>query len=904
MTAQQKHTIAGALGDTGRTANFQNAIVLLSRANDSILVAFARADINGKFKLTNIPAGNYLIEISYPKYVAFSDNIYLQTDTLLPFIQMLSEAVVLQNVVVRGSPVRMKGDTLSFAADSFKVREGDNVEALLKRLPGLQVNAKGEITAMGQKVQKVLVDGDEFFGDDPTLATRNIRADMVKEVQVFDKKSDQATFTGVDDGTANKTINLKLKDEAKKGYFGKVSIGGGTPDHWKNDAMLNRFKNKQKIAAYGLMSNVDKAGLDWSDETNYGGGMDRQTEVSEDGGISVYSQGDDFDRGGNASNEALPKAWTGGTHFSNKWNNDKQNLNGSYRFRKLIAAGGTRTTTQFLLPDTQYTNNENSRFLTSKLKHKANASYEIKIDSLNSLIIKANGGYGTTNTVGNFTSEALADNGLAVNKSQRKTTNDATNNQFNSSLLWRKKFAKKGRTLSLNLSQNSQTGNSTGFLYNENTFFTNGQPSSKDSTDQQKTSKTDLEEYSGKVAYTEGFGKKGIIEFNYQFTQLLNESKRLSFDKINGKYDVLNNQFSNHFDFKSNTHATGMGIRWNGKVVTLGASAGISAANWKQNNILKDTLSHFSFTNFITRANLNWKIAQQTNFRFDYSGSTRTPSITQLQPVADNNNPLNIVIGNPNLNLAFNHNFNISFNDYKVISGRGIFGYANFTMVDNDFSNRSFVDEKGRLVSQTVNVQGNYNFFSNLYYNRNIGKKDWSINAELGVNGGKYINIVNDNKNKTINRNYTAQVGMSKNSEKGINAGFILDATYATSKSSIRKDARTQYWMMEPEVYFNLDISKKWRFSTDVEYQWRQKTSVFDQNNNAVLWNAIMSTKLLKKKDVRLEASINDILNQKIGFNRQINSNFTSERNWNVVRRYWLLTLRWNFSKNGKPSEW
>ncbi len=200
---------------------------------------------------------------------------------------MIPKSKLLAEVIVKsGSPIRIKGDTTVYTADSFKVREGANVEELLRRLPGIQVDKDGKITAMGERVTKVLVDGEEFFGSDPGIATKNLRADIVKEVEVFDKKSDQAEFTGIDDGVKDKTINLKLKDDKKKGYFGKIEAGGGLKDKYNNSIMLNAFKGKRKIAAYGIMSNTGKTNLDWEDANNYGGGIEGlETGISDDGGM-------------------------------------------------------------------------------------------------------------------------------------------------------------------------------------------------------------------------------------------------------------------------------------------------------------------------------------------------------------------------------------------------------------------------------------------------------------------------------------------------------------------------------------------------------------------------------------------------------------------------------------------
>src|SRR4030095_10120403 len=270
----QSGKLSGLIGDTSEHKPLSNAVISLLRPKDSVLVAFTRTKEKGEFVLNNIAPGSYILMITYPKFADYLEEIKIaDTDFNIGKINIIRKSELLKEVVIsqKLGAIRMKGDTLAFMADSFKVKEGATVEDLLKKLPGIQVNKNGEITAQGEKVQKVLVDGEEFFSDDPAVVTQNLRADAVKEVQVFDKKSDQAAFTGIDDGEKSKTINLKLKDDKKKGYFGKVKLGGGLPDKFENNGMLNAFKGKRKFTAFGTMANTGSAGLNWEDNDKFGG---------------------------------------------------------------------------------------------------------------------------------------------------------------------------------------------------------------------------------------------------------------------------------------------------------------------------------------------------------------------------------------------------------------------------------------------------------------------------------------------------------------------------------------------------------------------------------------------------------------------------------------------------------
>src|SRR4030095_5195518 len=272
----QTGSIKGQVRDTSEKKPLANSSVSILRKTDSVLVTYTRTKEDGTYSFKNIKPGSYLLLITYPKFADYIEeidvkddqSISLATTNLIRKSELLKEVIYTQKL----GAIRIKGDTMEFKADSFKVMEGANVEALLKKLPGIQVNSKGEITAQGEKVQKVLVDGEEFFSDDPAVVTKNLRADAVDKVQVFDKKSDQATFTGIDDGEKQKTINLTLKEDKKKGAFGKARVSGGSPDKFENEGMINLFKGKRKLAAFGTMANTGKSGLNWQDADKYGAG--------------------------------------------------------------------------------------------------------------------------------------------------------------------------------------------------------------------------------------------------------------------------------------------------------------------------------------------------------------------------------------------------------------------------------------------------------------------------------------------------------------------------------------------------------------------------------------------------------------------------------------------------------
>lgn len=378
--------------------------------------------------------------------------------------KLLEEVLVRQKIAA----VRLKGDTLEYKADSFKVREGASVKEMLRKMPGLQVDKDGKVTAQGEKVEKVLVDGEEFFGDDPTMAMKNIQADAVDKVQVFDKKSDQAAFTGIDDGKKTKTINLTLKEDKKKGYFGKLELASDMRNRWNNSLMANSFKSKRKLSVYGIMSSTGKTGLNWEESSKYG--ENNNLEYDEDGGYFFSNGGDEFDSYGGFRGQGLPTSWSGGAQYSKKYANDRQNINGSYRYNKLNTVGGGSTVSQSILPGNVFYSRENSEAFSTKDRHAVRGTYEWQVDSFTSVKLKANGFTGTQRSFTTYNSESIDNFGNRV-QSIRNTSADGDNSSLNSNLLIRHRFKKPGRTVSLAFDEQSRRTNTTGFLYSVNQFL-------------------------------------------------------------------------------------------------------------------------------------------------------------------------------------------------------------------------------------------------------------------------------------------------------------------------------------------------------------------------------------------------------------------------------------------------
>ena len=903
--------VKGQLLDTADNKSLENSVVaVLNR--DTTLVSFTRAGSKGLFDL-KLPdsSKHYLLMVTHPSFGDYVDSIEINTGQVLNLniISMFSKAKLLEEVIVRGNrSMFMRGDTTVFTADSFKMAEGANVEELLKKLPGFQVDRTGKITAMGEEVKKVLVDGEEFFGTDPGIATKNLRADVVHEVQVFDKKSDQATFTGIDDGTRDKTVNLKLKEDKKKGYFGKIDAGGGIMDdaqtakdkaRYYSAAMLNAFKGKRKIAAYGITSNTGFMNLDWEDNDKFGGGNNVQMM---DGGF--WMTNNDWN-----SSTGLPVNYNGGFHYSNKFNQDKHSINAGYRYVQINAPGNTQKFSKNFTPGSPWSMNSRDNFLNNSQKHSLNLTYEFKLDSNNTIKLTTGGNMNISKNNSVYSAENIDDNtGYFINKNNRSSDSKSDQKAYNANLLWMHKFKKEFRTISINTSFNNSESKSDGLLYSKTDFYENDVIDSTAIVDQRNLINNNYNNFNTRVAYTEPLAKDFYLETSYAF----GFNKRDNIRDIRGKgtgneYDQKIDSLSNNYEFNDISNSPGLSFRYTKKKLNASAGATVGFTNYKQINKTDGNEDDFNFTNYFPRANISYQIKPSERLGFNYNGNTSAPSLEQMQPILNNTDQLNQYIGNPDLRPSFGHNFRLDYSSWKMLNQRSIWLSLNGGFTQNAFTSLSHIRSAART-TQTVNTDGIYNF--NLYgsYRRLVVK---SINLSLGVsprfninnrvdfmsvNGGPII------KNNTKNTNYRFGLSISSDKEKKYDVGIYPYIAYNIADATVSTTASARYWSSGGWFNFLLYLPKEFELQNSIDAEYRQKDPRFPTNNNFTFWDAELRKWFFKRK-LQAKFVAKDILNQRNGYNRNFGTSSFTETYNNVLRRHFLLGLVWNFNSMGNGSD-
>jgi hypothetical protein len=551
--------ITGVINDTINKQVLKNTSITLIGFKDSVLIGFTRSNANGQFTLNKIKPGKYALLITHPTYADYSDELTI-TDTATEYkmgtIPMTLKAHLLETVMVQSKlgAIRFKGDTTEYIADSFKVGKDANVEALLKKMPGFTVNSKGEIIAQGKKVEKVLVDGEEFFGDDPTIATQNLGADAVAKVQVYEGGTDQSKLTGVEDGEKVQTVNIILKEDKKRGYFGKVEAGADFTDYYDAQAMANYFKGNKKISGYTKVNRTGRNNFNWGDAQDFGmGGV--STFIGDDGSVMSYYDGGGF------SNEGIPTNTATGFNYTNKFGPLKSSTNNNINTNHNRTKSNGTSLTQNILTDTVFNTLASRQNSSSQNTVSLNTRNEFNLDSSTTLNLNIRGNIGKVLTSGNNYSESYNEvsggGKVPVNNSVRNTINTQQNQGFIGDFFLRKKLDKKGSQLAFSAGYSNTQNTNDGFLYTQNLFFSGGIPAGMQIIDQKKEGINRSSSFNSGLSFTKAFNKKTSIVFNYNYALSKSDQETKSLEKKAGKYDSLNLLFSNHYLYDNISHKGG-----------------------------------------------------------------------------------------------------------------------------------------------------------------------------------------------------------------------------------------------------------------------------------------------------------------------------------------------------------
>ena len=897
----QKARVSGSVNDPNEKKSVQNAVIALLTPKDSILYKFTRSDAEGKYILKDVKAGSYILMTTHPYFADMLDDVEIKGDIEFSPFALISKAKLLQEVIIKtGSPIKIKGDTTVYTADSFKVSANANVEELLKKLPGIQVDKDGKIKAMGETVQKVLVDGEEFFGDDPGMAVKNLRADAVKEVQVFDKKSDQSEFTGIDDGKTQKTINLKLKEDKKTGYFGKIDAAGGLikglDPRYKNNLMFSTFKGKRKFSAFLLNGNTGQDGLSWQDEQKYGSGNDNfSMSMDDDGGIMFSYNGTSDDEPYLDSRNGFLRSLNAGAQYSNKWN-DKYTFNFSPKYNNQNYINHKLAFTQTQIGDSVI--NENSDVATNINRYniKNRASIDVKMDSMNSFKLTANANFYHTNSDETRNAVSTGNAGTLKNSSNRflQTNNDKS--ALSGNLIFKHKFKKLRRTLSVTADWNTLSTQGKNFLNSTNKSYHNGILSTSQLINQMKDYDMSTKNLSTKFTYTEPLSKQYSLELGYQLAINSGNNNQVtySYTPASGKYDFAVDSLTNQFKQNIIQNIPSAKINFANKKLKMNVGAGFGFTNFDLRDITFNKDYKRNYVNSYPTANIVYTYKANHSIRLYYNGNTTQPTVNQLQPLRNNNDYFNQTIGNPDLKPSFSNSINISHSSYDFI--KDVYSYESFSIraTSNLITyNRTINSDSGKTISQPINTSGNLsmNFYGGTGFK--IKKLDMRVNLNPSFSYNKNAEVINGKQSFAKTFTPGINFGVSKSKEKKYDVDIRNGISYNTNTTS-QNSTTIHYITNTVNVDATIYIKKVWSVISDYQFDYRQKTQQITTALNTHILNARLQ-RTFKKDEFTAYFTVRDILNQNVGVQRNFNSNTYTEVINDRLKRYFLVGFTWDF---------
>jgi hypothetical protein len=910
----QNITLKGKVADKTDKSAIAGATVALLLQKDSSQVGIKVSDSKGNFQFSSLLPAVYVVRISYSGYEKIEQKIALQASnaTTIPFnIAKIATDLTGITVISKPPPVKQKGDTSEFSASQFKVNPDATAEDMIKKLPGITVARDGTVTAMGEQVRKVTVDGKDFFGDDATAALKNLPADVIDKIQVFDRLSDQAQLTGFDDGNSVKTVNIVTKSGIKNGQFGRIYAGAGTDSRYTAGGNVSFFKGNRRLSLVGNFNNINLQNFSSQDllgVTSTGGGG-RGGGGGNRGGGGGFGGGDNFNVG---QSNGISKTNAAGLNFSNQYGK-KLTLSGSYFFNNSTNTNESLTNTQNFFNPKNLFNVQKTNSTTDNTNHRVNMRLEYKIDSANSLFIIPSISFQNNKSVTTSSSQSF----YAINDSTGTTASNSESdrNGYNirNNIMFRHSFAKRGRTLSVGF--NTAWSKNDGETYTDTKnkyFYTTG--TSEVLSDRFKDSKTSGTTIGGNIAFTEPIGKKAQLQIDYTPTIQKNKADQQTFNYDGQKFTLFDPKLSNQFDNTVTTNNAGINYRL-GQSRDEQLSFGVNFQHSKlesQRTFPSPTTVNQTFTNVLP--NLMWrkKLSATGNIRVFYRASTNFPSITQLQDVVSDTSALSVNSGNPDLKQSYTHFLSGRYSYTNSKTSKSFFANLFLQTASDYITNGSYFIKNDSVInnvtvkknsqfSKPVNMDGYKSLRTFFTYSMPLKFIKTTLNLNAGFSYSKLPGLVDYKTTITNSYAYNTGVVFASNVSEYVDFNISYSANFNNSSTNTTNSTATKYVNQSAGAQVNLLSKKGWFLQNDVTGN--AYTGLAEGFNQSFwLWNAAVGKKILKGQSGEIKLSVFDLLKQNQSLVRTVTGSYIEDAQTQVLKQYFMLTFTYKLKNFGAPA--
>ncbi|ANQ50404.2 TonB-dependent receptor [Flammeovirga sp. MY04] len=896
--------INGTISSKGSHEALVNALITVTDADSKYQVL---SDLDGNFKMNIKKKGKYTLEAMYLGYNNLSQDLIISDENghqihleLTPMFTELNEVEVVADV-----PIVIKEDTIQISSSNYKTHEDATAGDLVTKMPGIDKDNDGNITAEGETVSKVLVDGKEFFGNDPSTAMSNLPADMIDYVQIIDEKSDQAQFTGFDDGERSKTINFVTKKDAKYAYFGKAEAGYGSDERYSAGGNLNIFKGEQRLSFIGMSNNVNQQGF-MSDNLSSGSSRMRRGRGRQGGG----NAGMDMSTNSNGVNTTHML----GTNYIDSWG-EKWDVNASYSYKVINNETDQASTTEYIV-------SENSNQIVDELldmdSHKENHNFNIRLDYEASPkttirirpVIKLENGNANTYSLSNT---SLKD-GDDLNSSMQSNFTSTNSADINNSFLLRHKLNDNGRTIALDWKV---------YYHNDETFenaLTNinyyGQNAENDSTAQKILGDTEKFRTSANLIFTEKLAKNLQLKLNYFQSWEQQKSDRKTYDMLDPSVEdgIFLEDLSNTFTSHQNIYRPEAGLMYKkGKInITTDLKYQYSTL-FNESEYPQQSNTETTFGYLLPSVHVNYTFARTKRMRLSYQKNVSLPSVTNLQTVVDFSDPLNVSTGNPYLEGEENHVLRLNYRNFNISKKQMFFVNLSATQTDNKISNYTIIAEsdtvinnvplkKGSSYTAPINLDGYLTARGVMVFGTPINPL--KTNVAFTTTGGytRNVGITNDITSYTFDKSLGQGVKFASNISENVDFNISTQFTYHWINNDQNATLNGNY--LHNNLRASLTVEPIQRLVLNTSFIGNIYTG--DDNliqDNIYKWNAAVAYKLFQKRQGEIRFTVSDILNQNRGITRTVTENYIQTSTYNIVPRYFMLSFIYRPKGKTNPKE-
>lgn len=900
-----KFNITGKIQSEKDKTPIEAATIHLEKVKDSSVVSYTISNDKGNFSLEGKTYQKDLkLYISFIGMDSYSKVIPInKTPTLnIGTIALKEESNMLNEVVIKSrAPITVKKDTLEFNVKSFKTKKDANVEDLLKKLPGVEVDEEGKITVNGKPVNKILVNGKPFFGNDPTITTKNLAKEIIEKVQITDTKSKSEAFSGEKGDANNKTINLTIKKENNKGWFGRVSAAGGTDERYEAATMVNRFNNNTRFSALASSNNINSPGFSFGEiQKMYGG----------NGGVWFGNNGSfGIGRRRFGGGQGIVTSRMAGATYADEYKKGFD-INANYIYAGSSSKDISKNSREYTIPGRTYFSNSNSSSETDNDNHNIDAALDIEIDS--TFLINVSPRFILNTNEGRFnrSEESLDENNVLTNQFTSSTFSKIDAKNFENNIDITKKIGKKGAFVKASLT--NRIDQSDGEDFNNSVISTFGTNPSTEIRNQKSDIDNDLNSIQSRFSFRFPLiAEKLFIDTKYQYRrdERTNIESTFDFDNTTQDFTIFNTDLSSNFIYNDIAKTPSIDIIYNVKKWRFSFEVGQIQRRLENIDALRPNLSlEKDFNNLTLDATFRYRFDSKASIYFDYSLDNDAPNVNQLQPFSDVTNPSNIITGNPDLKPSKTHRAYLNFNKYNWQKRSGFFSYIGGSVINDQIVNNTKINDQLVRTTTYANADGVYNFWGGIVYNKNV-KIDslTNINLKFGTrfNGNRTINIINDeNDNEVINKatsnSITPSFGFDLKWNKVISVEPRYEISFTNTKYNVNSFQDQNFARHSLRIRTKINLPKKLEWRNDIRYTFNP--NVVDFNRAAWFWNATLAYSILKDKGtITLKAY--DLLNQNTNARRTANANYIEDAESTVLQQYFMVGFSWKFNSLGKKGK-